>query len=358
MKKSEEKKTIIHFTDQLKRKNLQQIQLWKEMGIKPIIFLMDELEKSKKILAMEDAEVYKMKKNGWSRFRQVYQIMRRRKKEILWVEVYGAMGRLGFLYNLAAKLNGFKILLVQRGVVGIRNIGLKESIWQRISTWLQYKLSKHVMYKEPYMEQYISKHSFDVKMFNPNTATITTRPEDPRNIDYIWANRIKEPRHIDWVIEIAQMDVFKDKRFFIIGFLDQPYSNQKKKQIQALNLPNVELLDYDSDVLEYFKKSKYFLLPAELVFGNNSLLESMSYGVVPVVTEGRGGIERLIEDGVQGFVSEQDQKAYTEKMLETLNQDESQWEEMSKAAHQKIQQHYNQNKYKERMTELYQKLQD
>ena len=54
-----------------------------------------------------------------------------------------------------------------------------------------------------------------------------------------------------------------------------------KKYETNNDLYSLQILDF-SDDRSYIYKSKYFIIFANRIFGNNSLLESMSVGTVPL----------------------------------------------------------------------------
>ena len=70
-----------------------------------------------------------------------------------------------------------------------------------------------------------------------------------------------------------------------------------------------------------------------------ALMEAMACGVVPVCYVGEGGVDEIIEHGVNGFIVKNRGEDYQEK-LQLLVNDRSLWETMSKNATATIQQKY------------------
>ena len=70
-----------------------------------------------------------------------------------------------------------------------------------------------------------------------------------------------------------------------------------------------------------------------------ALMEAMACGVVPVCYVGEGGVDEIIEHGVNGFIVKNRGEDYQEK-LQLLVNDRSLWETMSKNARATIQQKY------------------
>src|SRR5690606_37326994 len=61
-----------------------------------------------------------------------------------------------------------------------------------------------------------------------------------------------------------------------------------------------------------------FVLPADIVFANYSLLEAMSYGVVPVVGDGEGA-ERIVRSRENGVVVERTHQRLAEALTALLD---------------------------------------
>lgn len=86
-----------------------------------------------------------------------------------------------------------------------------------------------------------------------------------------------------------------------------------------------------------------------------SVLEAMSHGL-PVVAPRVGGLKEIIDDGVDGFLIEnRDPEAFAEKCL-LLARDQTLWQGMSKAAHQKIINRFSVQRMAEEYYMLYKEL--
>jgi glycosyltransferase involved in cell wall biosynthesis len=73
------------------------------------------------------------------------------------------------------------------------------------------------------------------------------------------------------------------------------------------------------NAFELHSHAKVFVLPAEKVFLNYSLLESMSCGTVPVVTKGEGWDKIITNEN--GFASSFDYRKFADNIKLALNQD-------------------------------------
>ncbi len=66
---------------------------------------------------------------------------------------------------------------------------------------------------------------------------------------------------------------------------------------------NVKFLGWIDNIDDYMKKCSVFILPSHFECMPMSLLEAMSYSLVPVATD-VGGIPRIIENSLDGYIIE------------------------------------------------------
>lgn len=353
------KPKIISFLSEVKRKNITQIELINELGLHVDYFVTAGFESGKRIIGSEN-NIFLLEDKFFNRLKQVYIHCKKHKQSINHIEIFGG-GRFGFVYAFLAKWFGFKILLVERGVMNEYINPKNRYTALKFSAFLQYKLADICWFKEYYMQIHLEKLKVKRLNFIPNAigkCQSGTRAEfSKRTIDFLWVNRVIPIRHIDWVIQMAQLDEFANKRFELYGFLDDQYANDKKSEIVSLGLKNVHLYDYADDVDVLYKKSKYFLLPADYVFGNNSLLEAMVFGVVPIITNVYGS-DKLIQNRVNGIISENTWEAYLIACKEVLKIPALDWETMSKNAISTVLQSYSLQTFKERLRLLYHKIEN
>lgn len=85
------------------------------------------------------------------------------------------------------------------------------------------------------------------------------------------------------------------------------------------------------------RRSKIFVFPAEIVFCNYALLESMSYGCVPVVADGEGA-DMIVDRNVNGMICSRDIELFKESILQCL--DRQCWGSLSAKAVETIQKRF------------------
>lgn len=103
---------------------------------------------------------------------------------------------------------------------------------------------------------------------------------------------------------------------------------------------------------ELFRRCQVFVLPSLYEGLPMSLLETMSYGLVPVVTD-VGSIGEYVKDGVNGLMIGVRDVVSIVNALERLMMDKKLMREMSTAARQTIVTRLQPTKYVERLNEIY-----
>ena len=97
--------------------------------------------------------------------------------------------------------------------------------------------------------------------------------------------------------------LMKEGYDFTILMIGEINERQMADNIKALNNPNIHLLCGKHNPLEYLKAADAFALTSSFEGLPISLIEAMGVGLVPICTP-VGGIVNLINDGVNGFLSQ------------------------------------------------------
>jgi glycosyltransferase involved in cell wall biosynthesis len=144
---------------------------------------------------------------------------------------------------------------------------------------------------------------------------------------------------------------------YLVG-MSEALPFKKEQQFVIDNKPgNLVLSDFTPDPAAFYKRAKFFVLPADVVFANNALLEAMSYGVVPLISNQQGS-SLIVEDGRDGFIFSHTKAEFEKAMLKALNLTADVYQQMSKAAVEKIKKEYSEEKYSQAICELYHRLDD
>ncbi|MFH1023625.1 MAG: glycosyltransferase family 4 protein [Planctomycetota bacterium] len=171
-----------------------------------------------------------------------------------------------------------------------------------------FQMSRAIVVKELYMRDTIIKYGLakdDKIHFMSNKIAIGTDPGYVRFDKVIlYLNLFKKYRRIDLIVKSASLirEEFPDARFLLVGAgRYTTYEHEMAELAKSLKVDDVvSFLPYTSDPKAYFEKATIFVLPADIVYCNNALLEAMERGVVPVVADVQGA-ELIVEDGVSGL---------------------------------------------------------
>lgn len=115
-------------------------------------------------------------------------------------------------------------------------------------------------------------------------------------------------RHPEVMLEIGLRlaPKYPGVRFILAG--DRNHWSDRRNEFRAMieaagPSSRVALLPFTDRPEELYRQASIFVLPAEIVFLNFSLLEAMERGVAPVIARADGA-ERIVEDGISGVIVE------------------------------------------------------
>ncbi len=240
-------------------------------------------------------------------------------------------GRYSIFALILLKLMRVHIVCIEWG--GVANI-MKSSPSLRVAMYLCYKYSNLIWYKEPYMKPLLLNITSKPLFFLPNAVEIVSSESIrflDRSITFLWANRLVQGRYPDWYVNAANK-IYKNSghRAVLMGFLDGMVDDKMQERCRNLASDGIELINFGNSY-SLFPQARFFVLAAEQVFGNNSLLEAMSHGSVPIVTQSIG-VDEIIEDGVNGIIAENTELGLYEAMKKASGIDEFAWNHLSQNA--------------------------
>lgn len=128
-----------------------------------------------------------------------------------------------------------------------------------------------------------------------------------------------------------------------------------ESQIKELGIADkVNLLGYRKDINNMMKSADIFFLPSHQEGLTLSIIESMNFGL-PVVTSNVRGNQDLVDDGISGFVCEQnDYQAFATKIRELIDNKEL-LQSMSKASKEKAK-HYDLANVQKELKSIYEEM--
>jgi glycosyltransferase involved in cell wall biosynthesis len=173
------------------------------------------------------------------------------------------------------------------------------------------------------------------------------------NNNVLFLNGFKKWRRLDLIIDAIPIvnSHIKGVEFVFVGARSNNELNYYKNLINKKGLQNVSVHKWTENSQDYYEKASVFVLPADLVFLNFSLLEAMERGVVPIVSKVKDA-DKIICNNKDGLIVPQDSVAFAEAIISLLS-DKKKLQRMSLEARNKIFTKYND---KDRMSSIIEKI--
>ncbi|TCT12859.1 galacturonosyltransferase [Natranaerovirga pectinivora] len=128
-------------------------------------------------------------------------------------------------------------------------------------------------------------------------------PEE-ENINFLFISRVMKQKGIDQYLDAAKYitEKYSNTKFHILGFCEEAYE-KKLKDMHDRGI--IQYHGMQSDVRKFYKVSHCTIHPTYYPEGmSNVLLESAACGR-PIITTNRSGCREIVEDGINGYVVEQ-----------------------------------------------------
>lgn len=350
--KLDKNKLVFIFLDFFQKKNKLQHDILIKNGYSPI-WLQANSE-----YGVSNESMCVMPSSFFKRLKFVFKLLNQNKKRIHHIEIYPG-GRFAFIYLILAKMLSLKILCVERGdLYYLAN--KKYDRFTRFSSTIIYHFSNYIWTRELYADDELKKLKVKTPQhFIHNVVKLpdyTPTPSSEKTIDFLWVNTLKDFRRFDWFVAAMKDTYFEKTKSLVLGVsftkeADKIYfQSALTKEVPTW----VELKEF-SNPIDYYKKAKFFVLPTSLVYLNNALLEAMSYGVVPIITQAQGA-DKIIENEKDGFISEYTQDSYHATLKKALDMPEDKYNEMSHMAIEKVKKEFADTYYETELMILYNKL--
>lgn len=350
-----ERDVLILNLDTFARKNVLQIAALEQQGWTFTVVTNDQRGDSARIFGEQRflrSRILVSAGSLWGKVRLAVHTIRRFGRHH--VELYAA-GRMTFVALLLFKLLRRKYVVVERGDIGCL---ADYDAASKLALKLAYRFADAVVYKETYMLELLRPLTAAPLFFVPNC--VDPPPEavpghGARTVDFLWVNRITPQRRANWLARALNDPRFGRSKARILGLEERAslpaFLKAQQDELRNLSGERVELLGF-LDPAPHYLDARFFCLPSSIVFGNNSLIEAMARGVVPIVTEAPG-VELIVQDGVNGIVSAFDEDAYREALLRAAALDAEAWTRLSKAARATVEAEYSPRIWVSRMAGVY-----
>lgn len=175
---------------------------------------------------------------------------------------------------------------------------------------------------------------------NLNHYEVLDYPED-KIINFLFISRVMKQKGIDQYLDTAQYirKKYLNTQFHILGFCEESYE-EKLKDVHDKGI--IQYHGMQSDVRKYHKISHCTIHPTFYPEGmSNVLLESAACGR-PIITTNRSGCREIVDDGVNGYVvEEQNSQDLIEKVEKFLKLSYEEKKQMGLAGRAKVEREFN-----------------
>lgn len=311
--------------DQITQKATYYANMFVEKGYETIYLSEDRSGLSSDFIKQFSLNAYIAKKNYIARVVQLLQVFIKFKPSF--IELYLSQRPWHLItYYLLTRLFGAKIYVWCRGE--LRNYN-KHHFLRRIVNKFLLKNADYVILRELYMENILKVNNICPKKLTLIHNGVPSNQEsryNPNSKKLLFLNSFKSFRNLDFLIDsfniVAQRE--SDIKLILVGSTlnsstyspsDKEYELMLRKKVKELNLEHrVEFHDFCYDRIKYFDDAFLYVLPADIVFLNYSLLESMSFGIPPLIIKTEGS-DYIVDDYVDGFISEKDVYEFSQKII-------------------------------------------
>lgn len=245
------------------------------------------------------------------------------------VEIYDT-GYMFLIYLICSFLFRKKIIVILRGHELHRHNRKKLSfnyVKHKLGVWLS---CKYIIKEENLVKEY-QANGFDEKKYVElhNAIPMPEKINGSKNIDLLYLNSVKKDRKVFFLINVIKkvIELKPDLNVVMTGFnmLDNPnHSFDPDQECKVLDFiknnnlaEKVRVQGFVKNSREYHSKAKIFLFPTDIVFLNYSLLESMSYGAVPIVSNGEGAEKIVSEEN--GYILPLNEDLWANIIIELLD---------------------------------------
>ena len=341
--------------DTFSRKNRPQLEGLNARGFVYDVFAADTLGDSRETVPLGNTFA-RMAPSAAGRLRQLVRYFRSHRGAVHHAEVYPG-GRFAALYVGVAKAFGVPVMVVERGdLLFMRRYGRATALSMRAA----YRLADVVWYRELYQRAGLEALGVRRLFFLANAVTVRRRTDGAalRDIDFVWVNRLIAERKSAWFVNALARPAYAGTRNAMLGFLGERVvvqgTLQNERYVRERALPNLELHEF-TDPAPVLGRSRFFVLPSDIVFCNNALLEAMAAGVVPLVSDVEGA--RLIVDhGINGFVFDHTEAGLCAAMDRALRLPAAEYDRMSRAAAEKVRTHFDVNRWFDALAAEYRRI--
>lgn len=308
-----------------------------------------------------EADIKVLNKNQWFKLIQVVLALVVYKPDAIeWYQT-NPVTKLQLLYPLIFKLSGCKLFYILRGKEFVRR-GFKKSWFNKMSiAFADAVIAKEYNLLKGAVQFDCSEKLHFLHNCVPLKPSKDRLPFTDREIDVLFLNAPRKERHVLFLIDVFDklLRKYPFLKIVMIGFdvIDQndhkiqsDYQKEILAKISNMGLNSkIKIRGFCTEGDNFFKRSRVFVFPADIVFCNYALLEAMSWGCVPVVSDGEGA-HSIVNNEVNGLVSRINEEEFCRSIEKALNPEN--WEKYSRGAVKTIEEEFSIDSWYEKIKEI------
>lgn len=256
---------------------------------------------------------------------RMINVIRREKPDA----VFGSLLYLNYRLIVAAKICGVKVI-VRNNI----DLSRTSSSWSKRMVIFTYRwVDKVIAQQEEMHDEIIEFTGLSAKkvitLHNPidtDSIDVKCQVTSPyinadKQLKYVWVARFSREKGHDLLIKALHLVRKKnsDAHLYLVGKFEQAgaFFQELTGLIDSLDLKDyVHLVGFDSNPYRWVKNGDVYVMPSRLEGLPNSLIDAMYLGKPVVATRCIPVIDRIVEDGYNGYVvPSEDVEAMAEAML-------------------------------------------
>lgn len=179
-----------------------------------------------------------------------------------------------------------------------------------------------IYYRETYMLEILQKivKGQNKIVFDSNKVKVYEECQFERKEKIVlFLNGFKKWRRLDIVIDAipAVLEEVPEAKFVLVGARSQKELSSYAGDIPKEFEDKVTMSLWTKNSKKFFEKASVFVLPADLIYLNFSLLEAMERGVPPIIADVED-VDKIIENEKEGIITEQKTAAFSKEIIRLL----------------------------------------